>query len=75
MMPYLVRLLSSLFLPILFVFVFSLAGCAPAGQNQPAQNPPAGTTLDKILTDVAAAALGTQADQALGVAPHIVCTK
>jgi len=65
-MKYLAKLLSPFFVSILFVSAFSLAGCAPAGQNQPAQNSSAGAVLGKILTDVATVAIETQADQAMG---------
>ncbi len=56
-----------LFLLIVLSVISSLAGCvAPTGQSSPTQNPPVNSTLGKILTDVAAATLETQADQALG---------
>ncbi|MCF6266901.1 MAG: hypothetical protein L3J57_10190 [Desulfuromusa sp.] len=57
--------LKFLWMTVIIAVLF-LAGCAPAGQNPPAQNSSTGTMLGKILTDVAAAALETQADQALG---------
>lgn len=66
-MKYFARSLpASFFLLISFSIAFSLSGCAPVGQNQPPQTTTAGSTLGKILTDVAAATLETQADQALG---------
>jgi len=50
----------------MIIAVLFLAGCVPAGQKPPAQNSSAEMPLEKILTDVATAALETQADQAMG---------
>ncbi len=53
---------------VILSVIFSLSGCAAtAGQNHPDQNAAGGSSaLEKILTDVATAAIGAQADQALG---------